>query len=117
WSSSRAATSRMHWIRFCKRLGVNRRHNAPSARDTLMAAGLQAHGWHVDVMNRNVEGCSQDDVCGYCGLGCVRRAKRSMVKTFLQDAADHGARIVVDCHVERIVIRGGRAVGVVGRAK
>src|SRR5207248_8878055 len=40
----------------CKRLGVNRRHNAPSARDTLMAAGLQAHGWHVDVMPRNVEG-------------------------------------------------------------
>jgi long-chain-alcohol oxidase len=100
-----------------RRLGVNSRHSAPSARDALMADGLRAHGWHVDVMPRNVEGCSQDDVCGYCGLGCVRGAKRSMVKTFLQDAADRGARIVVDCRVDRILIRDGRAVGVAGRTK
>src|SRR5215469_10908776 len=34
------------------------------------------------------------------------------MKTFLQDAADAGARFVVGCHAERIVVQDGRAAGV-----
>lgn len=96
----------------CDRLGVNVDHNRPGARDALMARGLEALGWHVGRMPRNVQGCTQDNVCGYCGFGCVRGAKRSTLKTYLQQAFDLGARILVDCAVERVLLENGRATGV-----
>jgi choline dehydrogenase-like flavoprotein len=99
----------------CARLGVNTNHNAPAERDQIMARGLKALGWHVDAMPRNVVGCTQDDVCGYCGLGCIRGAKQSTVKTYLQDASDQGARIVVECAAERITASGARSIRVSAR--
>jgi long-chain-alcohol oxidase len=98
----------------CERLGVNQAHNQPSTRDALMECGLQANGWHVDRMPRDVQGCTQDDVCGYCGFGCVRGAKCSTLKTCLPAAVSDGARIAVGVSVERVLIESGRAVGVTG---
>jgi choline dehydrogenase-like flavoprotein len=101
----------------CAGFDVNRDHNRPSGRDAIMGRGLKALGWHVDRMPRNVVGCTQDDVCGYCGFGCVRGAKRSTTKTYLQNAADRGARIVTGCSALKVVAERGRAVGVLGRSK
>jgi choline dehydrogenase-like flavoprotein len=39
-----------------------------------------------------------------------------MIKTYLPDAAAAGARIVTGCFVERVLVDGGRAAGVVGRS-
>lgn len=100
-----------------RRLDVNGDHGRASARERLMERGLAELGWSAKAMTRNVRGCTQDDSCGYCGFGCVRGAKRSMTKTYLQDAFDHRARIVVDCEVERVTVRDGAAVGVVGRTR
>jgi choline dehydrogenase-like flavoprotein len=100
-----------------ERLRVNQDHNQPSRRDELMSRGLKACGWHVDRMPRNVSGCTQDEVCGYCGLGCVRGAKQSMLKTYLQDAFDRRARLVVDCSAERVIVEKGRAVGIAARTR
>jgi long-chain-alcohol oxidase len=100
-----------------RRLQVNTLHNRPSRRDELLESGLRALGWHVDSMPRNVVDCSQDDVCGFCGLGCVRSAKQSMAKTYLQDAAARGARIIAECMAERLVIDGNQATGIVGRTQ
>lgn len=99
----------------CQRLHVNQDHNRPAIREELMARGLTALGWHVDRMPRNVDGCTQDDLCGYCGFGCVRGAKQSTLKTYLQDAFDHGARFLVGCGAERVLTEGGRAVGIAAR--
>jgi len=96
----------------CERLGVNVDHNRPGTREALMARGLEALGWHVGRMPRNVQGCTQDDACGYCGFGCTRGAKRSTLKTYLQQAFEDGARMLVDCTVDRVVIENGRATGV-----
>ncbi len=101
----------------CARLGVNSEHGTASSRDAIMEAGLRAHGWHVAAMPRDVRGCTQDDVCGYCGFGCVRGAKRSMLRTFLEDAAERRARFVVECEAERVLIRGGAAIGVEARGR
>ena len=95
-------------------LSVNQAHNQPSMRDVVMQRGLRAQGWHVDAMPRNVEGCTQDDVCGYCGLGCVRGAKRSTVKACLERAAVDGARVFVNLDVSKVLIERGRAAGVLG---
>ena len=79
----------------CERLGVNTDHNRPSRRDEVLRRGLEALGWHVDAMPRNVLGCDQGVVCGYCGYGCPLGAKQSTLRTWLEDAAGAGARIVV----------------------
>ena len=98
-----------------RRIGVNTDQSAPSRRDRILVQGLERLGWHHGVLPRDVQGCPQDAECGYCGMGCRRGAKRSTLLTYLQDAADHGARMVVDCEARRVVIEHGRAVGVEAR--
>jgi long-chain-alcohol oxidase len=96
----------------CDRLGVNSEHNLPSRRDQVMRRGLDSLGWHIDAMPRDVQGCEQGVVCGYCGYGCPLGAKRSTLRTWLEDATSAGARIVVGTKARRIVVENGRAVGV-----
>jgi choline dehydrogenase-like flavoprotein len=98
-----------------ERLHVNTLHNRRSRRDELLESGLQALNWHSASMPRNVVDCTQDEVCGFCGLGCVRGAKQSMAETYLQDAAGHGARLIVDCTAERLLRAGNQATGIVAR--
>jgi long-chain-alcohol oxidase len=108
----------------CERLGVGTDENRPSARDETLGRGLRALGWHVGVMPRNVRGCDQGRVCGYCGFGCPLGAKQSTLVTWLADAAAAGARIVVETRAERIrldatveaVTSSGGRVTIVSRA-
>ena len=95
-----------------ERSGVNTDHNTPSSRDAIMKRGLDALGWHVASMPRNVRGCDQNGVCGYCGFGCQLGAKQSTLVTWLEDAHAAGARIVTDTRAERVVTVHGRAAGV-----
>jgi long-chain-alcohol oxidase len=99
----------------CERLGVNQEHNAPSAREQALQRGLTALGWHADFMPRNVRGCEQGKVCGYCNYGCRLGAKQSTVKTWLADAHTAGTRILVRTSAERVVVSGGTATGVEAR--
>jgi long-chain-alcohol oxidase len=99
----------------CERLGVNHEHSSPSTRDRAMREGCMSLGWHIDAMPRNVRGCDQGEVCGYCGLGCRLGAKQSTLKTWLCDAAAAGARILVNTRVTRVVVEGGEACGVEAR--
>jgi len=94
------------------RINVNRQHNRPSCREELMARGLTRLGYHLDAMPRNVADCTQDAMCGFCGLGCQHGHKQSTLKTYLQDAYDKGARIVVGASADRVLTAQGRAVGV-----
>ena len=98
-----------------RRLGVNTDHAKPSGRDQVLIRGLEQLQWHHGLLPRDVRGCSQDDACGYCGMGCRRGAKQSTLITYLQDAADRGARIVVNCAVRRVVIDRGSTTGVEAR--
>src|SRR5207253_2521952 len=95
-----------------ERLGVNLNHSRVSARERVLERGLRQLGWHVGYMPRNVQGCTQDESCGFCGYGCQIGAKQSTLKTYLMDAYRRRARIVVNCTVDRVLIEGGRAVGV-----
>ncbi|HET8912927.1 MAG TPA: GMC family oxidoreductase, partial [Ktedonobacteraceae bacterium] len=76
----------------------------------LLADGCAALGYHQEPLPRNAVGCDQR--CGTCGFGCRYGAKQSTLKTYLQDAFDQGARIVVNCNADRVLIEQGRAVGV-----
>lgn len=95
-----------------QRIGVNREHSRPGGRDTVLLKGLEALDWHRAPLPRNVRGCPQDDECGYCGYGCRRDAKQSTLVTYLQDAFERNARIVVGARVHRVLTAQGRAAGV-----
>ena len=89
----------------CERVGVNTDHNPASRRDEVMARGLEALGWHVEAMPRDVIGCEQGVLCGSCGYGCPIGAKQSTLRTFLEDATAAGARIVVGARARRVPSR------------
>lgn len=96
-----------------QRLGVNRDRSPLSARDAVLERGATALGWDIDTLPRNVsDACDAGADCGSCGYGCRLGAKQSVTKTWLQDAASRGARVVVDANVRRIEVKNGRAEGV-----
>jgi long-chain-alcohol oxidase len=99
----------------CERLDVNTDHNQLSQREEVVSRGLRALGWHQGLMPRNVRGCDQDGVCGYCGYGCPLGAKQSTLRTWLADAQRAGARILVRARADRVVVEGGKARGVEAR--
>ena len=101
----------------CERLDVNVEHNRISAREQVLDRGLRALGWHVDAMPRNVRGCDQGKVCGYCGYGCAIGAKQSTAKTWLADAQKSGSRIFVETRATRVRIEAGAVSGVEARSK
>ncbi len=99
----------------CERLGVSQEYNEPSSREHKLQEGCVKLGWHVDAMPRGVRKCAQGKECGYCGLGCRVGAKQSVVKTWLADAGSTGTRFIIRTKVERVVVEGGAARGIVGR--
>jgi choline dehydrogenase-like flavoprotein len=52
--------------------------------------------------------------CGLCVLGCKYHAKWD-ARHFLDMALAAGAKLVTDCRVERVLLEGGRATGVLAR--
>jgi choline dehydrogenase-like flavoprotein len=92
------------------RIGVNTDDSAPNANNAVIERGCQALGYHWGVIPRNASDCRQR--CGACGYGCPYGRKQSTMLTFLQDAADGGARLIVNCSVERVLIERGTATGV-----
>ena len=101
----------------CARLSVNLEHNRVSAREHILQSGLTSLGWHCAAMPRNVIGCEQGKICGFCGYGCTIGAKQSAAKTWLADAQASGARLVVQTRAERVRINAGTATGVGARSR
>lgn len=93
-----------------KRINVNTENSTHNRQNQLLADGCEALGYQVGVIPRNAINCQQR--CGTCGFGCRYGAKQSTMKTYLQDAYDHGARIIVHCSADKVLIESGRAVGV-----
>ncbi len=94
-----------------ERLHVNSENSMPSLRDERFREGLAKLGWDSQVMQRNAVGC-REDICGQCHYGCPIGAKQSTMVTWLQDAYDAGARMVVNAPVEKVLIEGGEARGI-----
>jgi long-chain-alcohol oxidase len=115
WFTSEEYTSSLDAV--CARLSVNLDHNRVSAREQVLQRGLNALGWHSAAMPRNVVGCEQGKVCGYCGYGCSLGAKQSSTKTWLGDAQAAGARLVTETRALRVRIEAGAASGVEGRSR
>ena len=97
-----------------RRIGVNTDDSAPNPNNAALQRGCEALGYSWKPIPRNASDCRQR--CGSCGYGCPYGRKQSTMLTFLQDASARGARVVVRCQVERVLVEAGRAVGVEGWA-
>ncbi|GGS63422.1 GMC oxidoreductase [Planobispora rosea] len=95
------------------RMGANDRcsdFNGPHQR---MAEGAKALGWSMRTAVRNVDEATYDPVAaGYTQFGDPSGSKRGTLTTYLRDAFDHGARILVHTRADRVLTEGGRAAGV-----
>jgi choline dehydrogenase-like flavoprotein len=96
-----------------QRLGVNDTATSQNRTHKRMIAGCEELGYAHRPLTRNADvSCEDPGACGYCYAGCQNGCKQSTMKTYLQDAADAGARFVVGARAERILTSGGRATGV-----
>lgn len=91
-------------------LGVE--YGAPSVLGPVAAAvarGADALGLKHRPLRRNAPGC---DGQGLCCFGCPTDAKRSTNVSYVPMALRAGAQLIVGARAERLLIEGGRVVGV-----
>ena len=100
-----------------RRMNVNVERTQPNRTNVMMAEALEARGLTWEVLPRNASPDDDPAFCGYCNAGCQQGCKQSALKTYLQDASDAGARVVVDCVADRVLVADGRATGVAARAR
>jgi choline dehydrogenase-like flavoprotein len=97
------------------RIGVTDQCSDANGPNQRLLDGAAKLGIDGRVITRNADPDKYDaDLAGLMGFGDVSGAKLGTLKTYLQDAADAGARFVVNCRVERILVENGRAAGVEG---
>jgi choline dehydrogenase-like flavoprotein len=84
-----------------------------NANNQVLERGVKALGWKGGPLRHNRVGCQQS---GFCELGCPFNAKQNSLKVLVPDALDHGAQVISDVRVSRIVHDGHRASGVIGAA-
>lgn len=75
----------------------------------LTRAGAEKLGWSVKPFKRNIRECA---LTGHCLSGCKTERKQSMLVTYLPWALAHGARLVSEAVVTRVLADNGRATGV-----
>ncbi len=78
----------------------------------LVRRGAQALGWSGDFIHRNARGCVGSGVCNF---GCPTSAKQHVGITYVPRAWQAGAVTYTGARVSEILVRGGRARGVVAR--
>lgn len=97
-----------------ERLGVSPTDpKVAGEKNLLLAKGAAALGLEHRPIRRNTIGCRGS---GRCLQGCPNGAKSTADRTFLVDAVQAGARVVAGVKVRRVVLEGGRAVGIEGIA-
>ncbi|HEX9045160.1 MAG TPA: GMC family oxidoreductase [Candidatus Limnocylindrales bacterium] len=101
-----------HYASVEARLHVTTDESPCNGPNRMLERGLLARGLPARTIPRNVEGCGD---CGPCAIGCRRGAKRSTLRTYLEDASRDGAVVLDRAEARRILVENGRAVGVVAR--
>jgi choline dehydrogenase-like flavoprotein len=83
------------------------------ADSKLMVEGARKMGWRVSVNKRNQHACVGANNCGF---GCPTGAKQSTLVSYLPAAFAAGATCLTEVRIEKLLLEGGRSVGVAGYA-
>jgi choline dehydrogenase-like flavoprotein len=91
-------------------MGVNTDKINHSPFNKNLMKGCERLGMHVAEIGQN-SGNKEHD-CTHCHFGCPSQTKQSTTVSWLKDAVENGATVVEKAHVTKVVIQGGKAVGV-----
>lgn len=95
---------------------VSAKHQRPESiggDNKIMREGARRMGWNYLENPRNQQECVGSN---NCVLGCPTGAKQSTLVTFMPTAMAAGARCLTEVRITRLIIEGGRCVGVAGFA-
>jgi choline dehydrogenase-like flavoprotein len=92
-------------------VGVTRDEVA-GENNRIVVRGAQALGLPGGLVRRNTPGCNG---CGICNFGCPVGGKASVDRNLVPMARADGAVVQADTKVHQILVRDGRAAGIVGR--
>ncbi|WP_405138140.1 GMC family oxidoreductase N-terminal domain-containing protein [Nocardia sp. NBC_01388] len=102
-----------HLDAVAQRISVNEQcsdFNGPTKR---FAAAAEHLGWSFATIARNTDPATYDPAsAGYLGFGDQSGSKQGTMKTYLRDASDAGAQIIVRTRADRVLVDNGRAAGV-----
>src|SRR4051794_3527438 len=78
-----------------------------------MKEGCERLGWDFRSVVRNVDlDKYSPEASGYLGFGDPSGAKQSTAETYLRDAYEHDADILVRTHAQKVLVENGHAAGV-----
>lgn len=103
------AEFQLAYERVAARLHVNTDESHDNPQNANLERGAKNLNLNAHVIPRNVQGCGD---CGLCGFGCRLGAKQSTLRTYLQDAYDHNARVITRAYADKILIERGKVIGV-----
>jgi choline dehydrogenase-like flavoprotein len=83
--------------------------DAVNRNNDVLRRGAAALGWRGAVLAHNRVGCVRS---GFCELGCAYDAKQNALKVVIPQALEAGATVYAEVEARRILVEGGRAVGV-----
>ncbi|MCC2547352.1 FAD-dependent oxidoreductase [Hymenobacter sp. BT175] len=96
-------------------LSINTDYTRHNGQNQALLDGSTRLGQDVKLIPRNEKGLTDSDHhflgLGYTTLGDRYGIKQGTLNTYLKLAFEHGARILADTRVERIVVQQGRATG------
>lgn len=79
--------------------------------NAVLRRGVERLGWRGALLSHNRRGCQRS---GFCELGCAYNAKENAQKLLVPDAVRRGARVYAGVRVDRVLLEGRRAAGVLG---
>ncbi|MEA2493299.1 MAG: hypothetical protein QOJ29_1210 [Thermoleophilaceae bacterium] len=98
------------------RIGATDQASELNGPQQKMKEGCERLGWDFRSVVRNVDlEKYSPEASGYLGFGDPSGAKNSTAQTFLRDAFDNDADILVRTRAERVLVENGQAVGVEGQ--
>jgi choline dehydrogenase-like flavoprotein len=102
-----------HLDHVLRRIGATDKLSDLNKPQQNMKKGCEALGWSFKTIIRNADPATYSPAsAGFLGFGDVTDSKLSTAKTFLRDAAEHGAEMIVRCRADRVLVENGRAAGV-----
>jgi len=112
-AGAREADLRPYFERVEQELGIRPVPDEIYGRNSrLFERGATALGWAGARIPRNERGCLGTGVCAF---GCPQDAKQAMHVSYVPRAQAAGARLYTRCRVGRVLLSGGKAIGIVGR--
>src|SRR3954447_13003591 len=95
------------------RIGATDKASDLNGPQRKMKDGCERLGWDFRSVVRNVDlEKYTPEASGYLGFGDPSGAKNSTAETFLRDAAENDADVLVRTHAQRVLVENGRAAGV-----